>query len=109
MKKVDINPYMPVNPALIEENPILRVRYLGYYLKWHPQSAYYFAVENGWFFRHRLKEHRGTYSKYNSLDDKIDDYHFFTTYIKFGIGRATYEASQEVRSGGPDTGRRHPL
>ena len=41
----------------------------------------------------------GTYSKYNSIDDKIDDLHYYTTYIKFGIGRATYDASQEIRSG----------
>src|SRR6185369_10148767 len=36
--------------------------------------------------------------KYNSIDDRIDDFHYYTTYIKFGIGRATYDASQEIRS-----------
>ena len=41
----------------------------------------------------------GTYSKYSSIDDKIDDLHYYTTFIKFGIGRATYDASQEVRNG----------
>ena len=41
----------------------------------------------------------GTYSTYNSIDDRIDDFHYHTTYIKFGIGRATYDASQEIRSG----------
>ena len=35
----------------------------------------------------------GTYSKYTSIDDKIDDLHFYTTGIKFGIGRATHEAA----------------
>ena len=40
----------------------------------------------------------GTYSKYSSIDDKIDDFHWYTTYIKFGIGRATYDAYQEVRN-----------
>ena len=25
-------------------------------------------------------------------------FHYYTTYIKFGIGRATYDASQEVRN-----------
>ena len=38
------------------------------------------------------------YSKYNSIDDKIDDFHYYTTFIKFGIGRATYDASQEIRN-----------
>jgi hypothetical protein len=26
-------------------------------------------------------------------------FHYFTTLVKFGIGRATYDASQEVRNG----------
>jgi hypothetical protein len=29
----------------------------------------------------------------------MDDLHFYTTFVKFGIGRATYDAAQEVRSG----------
>ena len=41
----------------------------------------------------------GTYSRYNSLDDKLDGFHYWTGYIKFGVGRATHEASQEVRNG----------
>lgn len=26
-------------------------------------------------------------------------FHYFTTLIKFGIGRATYDAAQEIRNG----------
>jgi hypothetical protein len=32
------------------------------------------------------------------LDDRIDGFHYYTTYIKFGLGRATYDASQEIRN-----------
>ena len=49
-------------------------------------------------FRPRPFRTQGTYSKYNSIDDKIDDLHYYTTYIKFGIGRATYDVSQELRN-----------
>ena len=45
-----------------------------------------------------MKRTVGTYSKYNSIDDKIDDLHYYTTFIKFGIGRATYDAAQEIRN-----------
>ena len=48
LKKVDIDPYLPVDPNQIEDTGI-EVHYLGYYLKWHPQSAYYFAVDHGGF------------------------------------------------------------
>ena len=29
----------------------------------------------------------------------MDDFHFYTTFIKFGIGRATHDAAQEIRNG----------
>ena len=79
------------------EKSNLEVHYLGYYLKWTPQEAYYYAVENT-DFKARPFRTQGTYSKYNSIDDKIDDLHYYTTFIKFGIGRATYDASQEIRN-----------
>jgi N-acetyl sugar amidotransferase len=97
MTQADLSPYLPSDVAPLEDLGA-EVHYLGYYLKWHPQSAYYFAVENGGF-KASPERTAGTYSKYNSIDDKIDDFHYYTTYIKFGIGRATYDASQEVRSG----------
>jgi hypothetical protein len=76
----------------------LNVQYLGYYLPWHPQDLYYFAVENGGF-KSSPERTSGTYSKYSSIDDKIDDFHYYCTYIKFGIGRATYDSAQEIRNG----------
>ena len=94
--KVDLDPYMPIDPAQLEEKNI-QVHYLGYYISWHPQSAYYYAVENGGF-QASPERTPGTYSKYNSIDDKIDDFHYYTTFIKFGIGRATYDAAQEIRN-----------
>lgn len=100
LTKADLTPYLPTDTKPLEELGA-EVHYLGYYLKWHPQSAYYFAVEKGGFTASPERT-AGTYSKYNSIDDKIDDFHYYTTFIKFGIGRATYDASQEVRSGDLD-------
>ena len=93
----DLLPYLPANPATLDAIDA-EVHYLGYYLKWHPQSCYYYAVEHGGF-EASPERTPGTYSKYNSIDDKIDDLHYYTTWIKFGIGRATYDAAQEIRSG----------
>lgn len=92
----DILSFLPAPVDEIKESNI-EVHYLGYYLKWTPQEVYYYAVENTGF-KARPFRTQGTYSKYNSIDDKIDDLHYYTTYIKFGIGRATYDASQEIRN-----------
>jgi N-acetyl sugar amidotransferase len=96
VEKVELQPYLPADPAQVEKKGV-EVHYLGYYLKWHPQSAYYYSVEHGGF-RASPERTPGTYSKYNSIDDRIDDFHYYTTFIKFGIGRATYDAAQEIRS-----------
>jgi N-acetyl sugar amidotransferase len=93
----DLQPYLPANPYEIKKNNV-EVHYLGYYLKWHPQSCYYYAIENS-DFQPSPERTPGTYSKYNSIDDRIDDLHYYTTGIKFGIGRASYDAAQEIRSG----------
>jgi N-acetyl sugar amidotransferase len=95
--EVDLQAYLPAEPDRLEDRGV-QVHYLGYYLRWHPQSAYYYAVEHGGF-QAAPERTPGTYSKYNSIDDKIDDLHYYTTHIKFGIGRATYDAAQEIRSG----------
>ena len=101
MNKYDVrlSDLMSFLPPKIEEleKANIEVHYLGYYLKWTPQEVYYYAVENTGF---KARPHRtqGTFSKYSGIDDKIDDLHFYTTYIKFGIGRATYDASQEIRN-----------
>lgn len=92
----DLLAYLPADHKALEKFPI-EVHYLGYYLKWTPQESYYYAVEHTGFQARPFRT-QGTYSKYNSIDDKIDDLHYYTTFIKFGIGRATYDASQEIRN-----------
>jgi hypothetical protein len=96
LSKLDLDPYLPIKRSILQQKDI-KVQYLGYYIPWHPQGAYYYAVENGGFIPSPERT-IGTYSKYNSIDDKIDDLHYYTTHIKFGIGRATYDAAQEVRN-----------
>ena len=91
-----MDPYMPADTDALAEAE-LDVHYLGYYLKWVPQECYYYSSEHVGFLANEDRT-EGTYSKYNSIDDKTDPYHYWTTLVKFGIGRATYDASQEIRN-----------
>jgi len=93
----DLLPYLPPTPEEYKAGQDIEFHYLGYYIKWIPQEAYYYSVENTGFVARPYRS-QGTYSKYSSIDDKIDDLHYYTTFIKFGIGRATYDASQEIRN-----------
>ena len=92
----DLSAYLPLDAGKLEGSEVV-VHYMGYYVKWTPQEAYYYAAEHTGF---KARPHRteGTYSKYSSIDDKIDDLHYYTTYIKFGLGRASYDAAQEIRN-----------
>jgi len=92
----DLSAYLPADASELAASSI-NVHYLGYYLKWIPQEVYYHAVEHCGFQARPFRT-EGTYSKYNSIDDKIDDLHYYTTFIKFGLGRASYDASQEIRN-----------
>ena len=91
----DLKIFFPINNTELNKTKI-EIHYLGYYLKWTPQEAFYYAAKNTGF-KPRPFRTQGTYSKYHSIDDKIDDFHFYTTFIKFGVGRATYDASREIK------------
>ena len=93
----DFAPYMPVSAVELDESNVV-VHYLGYYLKWDPQECFYYAVDNTGFSPNTERT-QGSYSKYSSIDDKIDPFHYFTTLVKFGLGRASYDAAQEIRNG----------
>jgi N-acetyl sugar amidotransferase len=92
----DILDYLPPNHKEVE-NSNIEYHYLGYYIKWTPQEVYYYAVENTGFEANHFRS-EGTYTNHNSLDDKIDGLHYYTTFIKFGMGRATWDASKDIRN-----------
>ena len=92
----ELSPYLPIEPKIIREAKV-EVYHLSYYIKWDPQEVFYYAAEKAGF-KSNTERTQGSYSKYTSIDDKLDTLHFYTTLIKFGIGRATYDASQEIRT-----------
>ena len=92
----EFQPYLPIDTNEIK-NKKIEQRFLGYFLKWDPQECFYYAVQNTGF-KTNSERTEGSYSKYSSIDDKIDPFHYYCTYIKFGIGRTTYDAAQEIRN-----------
>jgi N-acetyl sugar amidotransferase len=93
----DLVQYLPCNPEEIEKAGV-EVHYTGYYMKWHPQANYYYAVEHGGF-EPCPERMPGTYTKYVAIDDKMEDFNYYTTGIKYGLGWTSYIAAHEIRSG----------
>lgn len=95
--KRDLMPYLSSPVAALDELGV-EIHFFGYYHKWTPQENYYYATEHTGFQANPIRS-EGTYSKYASLDDKLDGYHYYLSFIKFGIGRATSDTAHEIRDG----------
>jgi len=93
----DLYPFLAPRYEQIQSNKT-EIHFLGYYKHWDPQENYYYCHEHTGF-ESNTERSEGTYSKYASLDDQIDGFHYYLSYIKFGIGRTTSDAAHEIRDG----------
>ena len=94
----DLTFYRPPDLQEMKEKGI-EFHWFSYYKKWVPQENYYLASEHTGFRPNPNGRSEGTYSKYASLDDRLDGFHFYLAFIKFGIGRCTADAAHEIRDG----------
>ena len=85
-----------LSKELVLENE-LEVLPITKFINYNPQDNFYFAKENS-NFQNPDGRSEGTYTKYSSLDDKFDGFHYYTWFIKTGRGRATEDAGIEVRN-----------
>ena len=63
------------------------------------QENYYYAYKYTGFRPNPNGRSEGTYTKYASLDDKLDGIHWYQSYAKFGMGRASRDAQTDIRRG----------
>ncbi len=92
----DLSFYEPPSFEELSEKDIKGKYFFSYYKKWNPQENYYYAVKNT-NFEANDERSEGTYSKYASLDDRMDGFHYYMRHIKFGLGRCVEDASHEIR------------
>ena len=95
--RTQLREYLPLTLDEVRDEGI-EPHFLGHFLKWTPQENYYYAVEHT-NFEANPQRTEGSYTKYNSIDDKLDGFHYWCGFIKFGLGRCTHEAGQEIRHG----------
>ena len=79
-----MNPYLPLN-----FDPGLDVVALPYYLDYDPNRNYHYAAEHTGFEINPDSRSEGTYSRHQSLDDRLDGFHHYMKFIKTGCGRCT--------------------
>ena len=95
LTKNELYPFMPPSQEEIIKNNT-EIHFFGYYEFWDPQENYYYSQKHTGF-KPNDQRSEGTYSKYASLDDKLDGFHYYLAFIKFGIGRTTSDTAHEIR------------
>jgi N-acetyl sugar amidotransferase len=98
VSKWDLTFYRPPDPNLMRKKDISKLYFFSYFQEWIPQNNFYYAAENTGFLPNPERT-EGTYSKYSSIDDKMDGFHYYLRYIKFGLGRCMEDAAHEIRDG----------
>lgn len=93
----DIQPY--VYPSNDEIEAIgMRGIYLSNFVDWDAKRQAELVIERYGFAPIDRRRER-TFSLYSKTDDHANDVHDYMKYLKFGYGRATDDASTEIRHG----------
>ena len=98
ISKSDLTFYNPPDKNEMISKNISKQYFMNYYLKWQPQENYYYCAQNTGLLPNPERS-EGTYSKYASLDDKFDGFHYYMRYIKLGLGRCAEDTAHEIRDG----------
>jgi N-acetyl sugar amidotransferase len=99
-KKYDI-PYKDLIaydfPDEIEESTTTRAEFMSYYFFWDSEIHLKIAEKHG--FKSLPYPSEGTYRSYVGIDEKINRIHQYFKVLKFGYGRATDHACEDIRNG----------
>ncbi|CAM8409974.1 WbuX, N-acetyl sugar amidotransferase [Candidatus Methylopumilus universalis] len=93
----DLNPY--TYPPLAEVAAVgVKAYYFGYFFKWSMYENYLYIKDKIDFKINVKGRTDGTFTNYDSLDDKIDNLYYYMQFIKFGFGRAVRDASRLIQN-----------
>jgi N-acetyl sugar amidotransferase len=96
--EADLNPYVYPEPSELEKAGV-KALYFAYFFRWSMYENYQFIRTRIPFATHPRGRTPGTFTDFDSLDDKSDDLYYYMQYIKFGFGRAVRDASRLIQNG----------
>jgi N-acetyl sugar amidotransferase len=94
----ELNPYLYPDPQQLEAVGV-RAFYFAYFFRWSMFENYQYLRAKIRFATHPAGRTSGTFTDFDSLDDKSDDLYYYMQYIKFGFGRAVRDASRLIQNG----------
>ena len=97
VSKNDLNSYIYPDVEEIEKVDV-KILYFGYFHQWSMFENYNY-IKNKIDFRSSENRTCGTFTDFDSLDDKFDDIYYYLQYIKFGFGRCVRDTSRLIQNG----------
>lgn len=92
----DLSPYIYPKEEDVKK---LNVFYFSYFFKWSMLDNWNYVKKNLPDFKTNPDGRtEGTFTDFDSLDDKIDTLYYYMQYIKFGFGRATRDACRMIQN-----------
>lgn len=84
-------------PDELEDHPYTKTIFSSFYFHWDSEEHLRIAKQYG--FRELSEPREGTYRTYVGIDEKINRIHQYFKVLKFGYGRATDHACEDIRNG----------
>jgi len=94
----DLAPYLYPNIEAVERVGV-HALYFAYFFRWSIRENYDVVASKINFMTDPKGRTDGTFTNFDSLDDKIDNLYYHMQFIKFGFGRATRDASRQIQNG----------
>lgn len=93
----DLNPYRYPSAEDIRRVGV-RAYYFAYFFKWSSFENYEYIKDKIDFRACPEGRTEGTFTDFDSLDDKADNLYYYMQYVKFGFGRAARDASRMIQN-----------
>jgi N-acetyl sugar amidotransferase len=93
----DLNPYVYPDLAPVRAAGI-KALYFSYFFRWSMLENFRFLSTKIDFATHPAGRTPGTFTDFDSLDDKADNLYYYMQYIKFGFGRAVRDACRMIQN-----------
>jgi N-acetyl sugar amidotransferase len=93
----DLNPYLYPDTAAVRAVGVTPL-YFSYFFRWSMLENYRFIKSKIDFVTHPGGRTVGTFTDFDSLDDKADNLYYYLQFIKFGFGRAVRDACRMIQN-----------
>jgi len=98
--EIDERDLFPYEYPAIEEvaKANIHALYFAYFFRWSMKENYDYISSKIDFMTNRNGRTDGTFTDFDSLDDKIDNFYYYMQFIKFGFGRCTRDVCRHIQN-----------